>query len=92
MGIGNKLISLDGMRKAPQLYAALRNTVVTDITLQDVLDLVPLLQETDPDKVARYTLGIGQVTPYTIPSSGAAVLIPNSDAIKSILTQALSTP
>jgi len=89
VGIGSKLLSLIGLTRVPQLYQALRGSVVTDLTLQDALDLLPTLQAIDPNRIQRYEIGINQVIPYVIPTSGANVLLPRPDAIHQVLLQAL---
>ena len=51
VAIGRKLLSLNGLTHVPQLYQALRGAVVTDLTLQDALDLLPTLQGIDPNRI-----------------------------------------
>jgi len=89
VGIGRRLLSLDGLTRVPQLYQALRGAVVTDLTLQDALDLLPTLQTIDSNQIQRYEIGIDQVVPYVMPASGADVLLPRPDAIRQVLLQAL---
>lgn len=89
VGIGRKLISLNGLTHIPYLYQTLRSAVVTDLTLQDVLNLLPTLKAMDPNQIERYEIGITQVIPYVMPSSGADVLLPRPDAIRTVLLQAL---
>src|SRR5271157_3434073 len=67
----------------------LRRSVVTDLTLQDALDLLPTLQTIDSNQIQRYEIGIDQVVPYVMPASGADVLLPRPDAIRQVLLQAL---
>jgi LCP family protein required for cell wall assembly len=92
IGVGQKLLTLDGLAHLPELYADFRGAVVTDLTLEDLTGLLPMLQGTDPAKVQRYSLGIDQVTPTILPSSGASVLLPKADAIRQLLIQALISP
>ncbi len=90
-GIGRRLVSLDGLAHIPDLYPAFRGAVVSDLTLQDVTDLVPVLQKVDPNRVTRYTFGLDQVIPVTL-NNGAEVLLPNSVAVRQVLLQALGSP
>jgi LCP family protein required for cell wall assembly len=90
VAIGRKLLSLDGLTRIPQLYQAMRSSVVTDLTLQDALNLLPTLQAIDPTRIQRYEIGIDQVIPYIIPASGASVLLPKDEAIHQVVLQALS--
>lgn len=89
VGIGRKLLSMNGLGRVPQLYQSLRTSVVTDLTLQDSLDLLPTLQAIDPNRIRRYEIGIDQVIPYIMPASGADVLLPRQDAIRQVMLQAL---
>ena len=88
LGIGSKLFSLNGLKRIPQLYSAYRGAVVTDLTLQDVVSLLPMLQSVDPNKIQRYAISTDQVIPF-VTSSGADVLLPRSNAIRQLLLQAL---
>ena len=89
IGLGQKLLSLNGLARVPDLYAAFRAAVVTDLTLGDVTGMLPLLQKVDPSKVQRYDVGIQQVTPTILPTSGASVLLPKAAAIHLLLLQAM---
>ncbi len=61
---------------------------MTDLGLQNVLALLPILQKIDPNQIQRYSISTGQVTGF-ITSGGADVLLPNPDAIREVLLQAL---
>ena len=86
--IGRKLLSQGGLAHLPQVYAAFRDAVVTDLTLQDVTSLLPLFQKADPSRVQRYAFGIDQLLPF-ITSNGEDVLLPRSGPIRQLLLQAL---
>ena len=88
LAIGKKLLSLNALTRIPQLYAGFRSAIVTDMTLQDVVTLLPILQAVDPGKIQRYAISTDQVTSYTT-SGGASVLLPIPDAIRQVLIQAL---
>lgn len=89
-----KLMSLDAVSKAPELYNLFINSVETNITLNDLISLLPVAPSifSDLSRVKRLALGTEQVTPYTIPGSGASVLLPNYDAIWQIIQEAIYTP
>lgn len=87
LAIGKKLLSMNGLTRIPELYAGFRNAIVTDMTVQDVSALLPILQLVDPAKIQRYAISTDQVTPY-ITSGGADVLLPRPDAIRQVLMQA----
>jgi LCP family protein required for cell wall assembly len=88
LAIGKKLLSLNALARIPQLYAGFRGAIVTDMTLQDVSALLPLLQLVDPGKIQRYAISADQVTPF-FTSGGADVLLPRPDAIRQVLIQAM---
>jgi anionic cell wall polymer biosynthesis LytR-Cps2A-Psr (LCP) family protein len=88
LAIGKKLLSLNALTRIPQLYAGFRGAIVTDMTVQDVSALLPILQLLNPGKIQRYAISTEQVTSY-ITSGGADVLLPRPDAIRQVLLQAL---
>ena len=90
LGILNKLLSLNGIQRAPELYQLFKDSVVTDMSLTDMLQLLPVASViTDPGKLQQYTIGSDMVTPY-VTDSGADVLLPHTDAIWNILNQAIN--
>ena len=61
---------------------------MTDLTVQDVSTLLPILQLVNPNQIQRYSISAGQVKPF-ITSGGADVLLPRPDAIREVLIQAM---
>ncbi|NMC30589.1 MAG: LCP family protein [Pelolinea sp.] len=94
MGILRKIVSLDGVARAGDIYNTLSSSVVTDLSLSDIVPLITLAAKVmnDSSKITMYEIGESQVTAYVMPSSGANVLLPNYDAIWQILKTALFTP
>lgn len=92
--IFSKLMSLDALARIPELYASYIYAVETDLTAADVIALAPLASQilADPSKLRHYAIGLGQVSPYVLPESGANVLIPNYDAIAELIHQSAFTP
>lgn len=88
--IFQKLMSLDGISRAPEIYAAYVNSVETNLTLDTLLTLVPVAQEVmqNPDRIQRYTLSPAEAAPYITPE-GAWVLWPNLYAIRAIVYDAV---
>jgi LCP family protein required for cell wall assembly len=86
--IGKKLLSLNGLSHVPEFYSALSSAVGTDLTLQDLVALVPVLQSVDTNRIQRYSISTDQLIPY-ITSGGADVFLPRPDAIRQVLEQAL---
>jgi len=89
-GTFNRLMSLDGIARAPEIYGIYRDNVETNLTLDTLLPLIPVAQAVlnDPSKIRRFTLTPYEAYPYITPE-GAWVLWPNLDAIRSIVYQAV---
>ena len=90
----SKLMSLDAVKRAPELFQLYQSSVETDLTLNDILPLVSMAPTllSQPEKVRRYAIGTDQVTSTVLPVSGAQVLLPNYDAIWQIIEEACYTP
>ncbi len=87
-----KLLSLDAITKAPELYEQYKQTVITDIGIVDILPLLPLAVDLGSSgNIHRFAVGPEQVDSYTT-SGGAAVLLPKYDVILEVMRQALSSP
>jgi anionic cell wall polymer biosynthesis LytR-Cps2A-Psr (LCP) family protein len=87
--IGQKLLNLNALERVPDFYNAYRQAVVTDLSLADLIQLVPLLQAIHSDRLDRYVMTYDQVTAWTEPISGADFLLPIPDAIRAQLEQAV---
>ncbi len=87
-----KLFSLDALTRIPELYDVYRKNVETNISLDDVVKMAPVAAGLvlDSSKIKRYSIGAGQVYDYTVPESGAMVLMPVEGAIESIVRQAVT--
>lgn len=92
IAIGQKLLSLDGLNRIPELYGLYRASVETNLDLEFLLQLAPRLRALDIQNLERYTIGADQVTPWMEPESGAQYLLPKPDAIQAILRQAMGLP
>ena len=89
-----KLFSLDALTRIPELYDLYRKNVETDLTVNDIVGLAPVAAglALDHNKIRRYTIAGGAVYDYTVPGSGAMVLMPNMGVIQSLIQQAVLTP
>jgi len=89
-GLFMKLMTIDGVLRAPEIFQIYQNNVETNLTLDTILPLVPVAQEVmnDPSRLRRYTLTPYEAYPYITPE-GAWVLWPNLEAIRSIVYQAI---
>ncbi|MEW6567081.1 MAG: LCP family protein [Chloroflexota bacterium] len=83
----NRVVSLDGLSRVPELYAQFGSLVQTDLSLEDVLPLVPLAVavSTNSPAIRHYAIDSTMATQWRVPYSGAAVLLPNRDAIQAML-------
>ena len=88
----NKLLSLDALNKAPELYDIYRQSVVTDMGFDDMAQFLPLASDLrDFSRVHRYYIGPQQVYSW-VNFSGAQVLVPIREAVMDVMRQALNTP
>ncbi|HUF39547.1 MAG TPA: LCP family protein [Anaerolineales bacterium] len=88
-----RIVSLNGLQRAPELYNLYVNNVVTNAGFNDLAPFLGLAgQVTDNSAtISRYTIDRSQVTSYTT-SAGAAVLLPDYAAIRETLRKALNVP
>jgi anionic cell wall polymer biosynthesis LytR-Cps2A-Psr (LCP) family protein len=92
IAIIDKLISLYTIPKIPELYKIYVDNVTTNIKLNDIIPLIPVAARIkNTDKIQHYYIGRAQVTSWRTPG-GAAVLLPNHEAVMSIMRQALNSP
>lgn len=89
MALFERVLSLNGVEKAPELYDIYLENVTTNLSWQDIAPLLPLAaQLSDTSRIQRYYVGPAQVTSWRTPG-GAQVLLPNYNAINVVLWQAL---
>lgn len=89
-----KLISLDAVKRAPELFELYRDNFITNLTLGDITPLLGLASElgNSPSQIDAYFIGPEQVTDFRVPSSGAQVLLPDYDAMIEVMREALNAP
>ena len=75
--------------KIPELYNEFSSSVITDLTLSDLLKLSPLALHLKNADIRSYYIGRDDVSGWTTPG-GASVLLPNGPAIQSLIQMALS--
>jgi polyisoprenyl-teichoic acid--peptidoglycan teichoic acid transferase len=89
LGIFNKLLSMNAVTRAPELYRQFNNSVETNMTLEDMLPLLPVVAKlNEPDSIKRYAIGPYEAWDYRT-ETGARVLLPNYDAIWPIIMEAV---
>ena len=90
MALFDRILSLNGIEKAPELYDIYAENVTTNLVWQDIAPLLPLAAHlSDTSHIRHYYIGPAQVTPWRTPG-GAQVLLPNYHAVNAILWQALN--
>jgi len=93
-GLFRKLMSLDAVARAPELFNLFINNVETDLSVSDILPLIDLAPKilADTNRVQRFSIGPEHVTPSNSSSTNAYVLIPNYELIWQVILQAVYTP
>jgi LCP family protein required for cell wall assembly len=89
--IFDKALRLQMLAKVPELYQQYVNIVDTDLGLGDLLQFVPMAAQLDRARIKSRFIGRGQVTAYTT-TGGAAVLLPNRDAVQALVAEAFLPP
>jgi LCP family protein required for cell wall assembly len=78
-----RVLTLDGLTRIPQLYGEFKDHYDGNIGIGDVLPLVPLASDiaSGDASVQKFSIDQTMVTPFRVPSTGAAVLLPNREII-----------
>lgn len=92
-GLFRKLMSLNAISRAPEIYNLFISSVETNLSLNDILQAMRIAPAvlSDPARVKRYSIGIDQVAP-TITDLGASVLLPDYNAIWDVVREAVYSP
>jgi hypothetical protein len=77
------------LKRIPELYNDLKNTVETDLNLGDILQLALYAPRMTNANIRSYYIRPPYVSSW-ITDGGAYVLLPNEDALRQMLTEALS--
>ncbi len=91
IAIAQKMISLNALNRAPELYSLFNSSVETDLPLDVVVKLLPMAADivTNPGSIQRFTITEEQISHYVVPETGAMVLIPDHKAIAETIRKAL---
>ncbi len=89
LAIARRLLSLDALSRAPELYALFRGMVLTDLSLGDVVQLAAQAGKFSPDRVATVVFAPPQYGVSWITPQGAYVMLPNISAIQTQLRRML---
>jgi len=89
--IFNRLMKLDVILKAPDLYSAYKNYVDTDLGLTDVVPLMPFASKIyESSDIRSYVIGYEHAYDWITPE-GAQVLLPDYILIQNVIIEALGT-
>jgi polyisoprenyl-teichoic acid--peptidoglycan teichoic acid transferase len=89
VGIFKRLMSLDAILKAPDLYKAYTTYVETDIDLGTVVSMLPLAKSIyENGDMRKYVVGFDYAYNW-ITTSGANVLVPDKAGIRDLMIEAL---
>jgi polyisoprenyl-teichoic acid--peptidoglycan teichoic acid transferase len=85
-----RLMSIDAISRAPEIFEIYRNNVETNLSLDQILPLIPVAQGVmqDTGLIRRFAITSTQAVPYITPE-GAMVLWPNLPAIQAIVYDAV---
>jgi LCP family protein required for cell wall assembly len=90
--IYTKALQLDIVPQIPSLYQNFQQVVLTDMSLGNILAMVPLSLDVSAPRIRSYSIsGPTMVTSWITPG-GAYVLLPNYDGIYWMLEEALGPP
>jgi len=78
----NKLLTLNGITRAPELFEIYRRNTQTDMSFSDIAPLLPTGASVGSSSgIDRYLIIGNDVTGTRVPATGAAVLLPNRNTI-----------
>jgi LCP family protein required for cell wall assembly len=88
-GLFKKMVSLASVTKLSEIKTALADNVETNISIAKALSFLPLASDVlqSPDHIQRFAITEDQATPFWS-WNGEWILLPDTDAIHSLLQQA----
>ncbi|MCJ7519468.1 MAG: LCP family protein [Anaerolineaceae bacterium] len=91
IGTFKKLMSLDAVSKAPEIYNLLINNVETDLTVTDILPILGIAPAilSEPARISRFAIGLEQSSPT---NNGAYLLQPDYNKVWQVIKEAVYTP
>jgi LCP family protein required for cell wall assembly len=88
----DKLISLDAIQRAPELYEIYKKSVTTNLDFNILSSLLPVASKmAETHGIEGHSIGDGQVYDWTT-TSGAMVLIPIREQVLAVMRQVISEP
>ncbi len=90
-GLYHQALTLDVVPRIPELWGVFKETVSTDLGLDELLYLGTLGPRLDMTNVKSSFVGRGVVQSWTAPNGGY-VLVPNYEALPALVSEALAPP
>lgn len=90
--IYRRIQSLNLIQQIADVYPQLLELVETDLTLDDILSLIPMASSLDPTRIASYTLRPNVEVRSWLSPEGSSVLAPNREALRARLEQFYTPP
>lgn len=89
----HRLMNLDALSRAADLYNIYLENVVTNISFNDILAMLPLATQiaSDTSRIHRHAISPAQVYDW-INYSGSMVLVPVRESVLEVMRQALNSP
>ena len=93
LAIFYRILSLNGIQRAAELYTLFKNNVITNASFNDLAPFLGLAADiaADSSRLSTYSIDRSHVTSYTT-GAGAAVLLPDYEAIATTMRRALNAP
>jgi hypothetical protein len=89
LAIFNRFMSMDALARLPDLYAQYHEDVETNMDIGQALSLLPVAAQIaqDPARLHRFAISPEEAADWWM-FNGARVLLPNYDAVRSIVKEA----
>jgi LCP family protein required for cell wall assembly len=92
MGIFTKLLNLNALQRGPELYNLFRSSVETDMSVTDVIALLPMAASlSSGDNIRRYAVTYEMTDSIVVEGQGQ-VQAPHVEEIMAMLREALAAP
>ncbi len=89
IALARRVIGIDGLYRAPELYEIFSKNVRTDMSFDDMLPFVRLAPSLiHEENIRRFTISPNEVWEMMTPE-GAMVLVPNPEAVQVVIQQAM---
>ena len=90
LSVRNRVLQLDMLSKAPELLSIAQNSISTDLSPVEMLELAKLVSQVDRDRISNLVIDTNYVQPF-VGDDGADLLDPNIPAIRRAIANAQRT-